>query len=71
MRIITVAAFIILAVGSGAQAVENDYPRVTVGSARFPGPPDAQGHITMYVPISATSCSSMASGSFEPQYAAR
>ena len=65
MRIIIVAALIGLAGAFGAQAAESDFPMVSVGSARFTGPPDAQGLFTMSVTISATTCPSMTSGSFE------
>lgn len=65
MRIITIAALVGIAGTAGAHAAESDFPMVSVGSARFSGPPDAQGLFTMSVTISAKTCPSMASGSFE------
>ena len=66
MRVITIAALAVLAGASQGQAdVESDYPMITVRSARFAGPPDAQGLFTMYVTISAASSPHIAAGSFE------
>ena len=65
MRIIAVAALMVLAGTAGVQAAVNNYPVVSVISARYSGPPNAQGLFTMFVTINTTSCPSMAVESFE------